>query len=94
MARRGVSPLSDFMVGTQGLSGAFNPYAAGDKRYGASGRDAPNIGPTDSPEGYAERDRVKKARRNYMLRVMKAKQKGRYMSPEALRYQTPGSYQT
>ena len=86
--------MSDFMAGIQGLNGGFNPYAAGEKRYGASGRDAPNIGPTSSPEGYRERDLVKRARRNYMLRMMKAKQRGRHMSPEALRTQVPGSYTT
>lgn len=73
-------------------NGGFQPYAAGAKRYGASGRDAPNIGPTGSPEGYKERDRIKKAKRNYMLKAMKAKNKGRFMSPESLRTQRPGAY--
>lgn len=90
---RSAPTWDDFMSGIQGLNGGFNPYAAGDKRYGMSGRDAPNIGPTSSPEGYKERDRLKKVRRNYMLRKLKANQGGRYMSPDSLRYQTPGSFQ-
>lgn len=94
MARSAPSNWTDFMAGIQNLGGGFNPYAAGDKRYGMSGRDAPNIGPTSSPEGYRERDLVKKARRNYMLRRMKANQQGRFMSPESLRHQAPGSFQS
>ena len=78
------------MAGMENMKSSFNPYAAGAKRYGASGRDFPNIGPTDSPEGYKERDLVKRAKRNYMLRMMKQKQKGKFMSPEALRSQGPG----
>lgn len=86
MARRQGS-FTDFLSGSDSMRADFNPYAAGDKRYGMSGRDAPNIGPTSSPEGYKERDRLAKVKRNYMLRVMKARHKGRAMSPEALRGQ-------
>ena len=66
-------------------NGGFQPYAAGDKRYGASGRDAPNIGPTANRQGYAERDLVAKARRNYMLRQMQNRQRGNFMDPSVLR---------
>lgn len=62
----------------------FNPYGAGQKVYGA-GRSAPNIGPTSSPEGYRERDMRGNAKRNAMLRRLKAQQRGRYMSSDYLR---------
>lgn len=62
----------------------FNPFSAGGKVYG-SGRSAPNIGPTRSPEGYAERDRKGVARRNAMLKRLKAGQRGRLITPEYLR---------
>lgn len=64
------------------LQVAANPYAAGKKRYGVSGRDAPNIGPSD-PTGYKERDAKAGARRNAVLRRLKAQQKGAYASQEA-----------
>lgn len=93
MARTRNPVLDDFLMTIQDkYAGGFQPYAAGDKRYGASGRDAPNIGPTSNLEGYAERDRIKKAKRNYMLKAMKAKRSGKYMTPEALRTQNPGTY--
>jgi hypothetical protein len=59
-----------------------NPYAAGNKRYGVSGRDAPNIGPSD-PTGYKERDAKAGARRNAVLRKLKARRKGAYASEDA-----------
>lgn len=62
----------------------FNPYGAGQKVYG-SGRSAPNIGPTNSPQGYRERDKAGAARRNAMLRRLKSSQRGRYMSSDYLR---------
>lgn len=58
----------------------FNAYSAGKKHYGG-GRDSPNLGPTSSPEGYAERDR-----KAAVLRRMKALQKGKYMNPDVLRF--------
>jgi hypothetical protein len=61
----------------------FLPYAAGDKVYGG-GRDAPNIGPVD-PSGYNERDLKYQARRDAILRRMKAMQTSNYMSPDAQR---------
>lgn len=34
----------------------FNSTAAGDKKYGISGRSAPNVGPVSNKAGYAKRD--------------------------------------
>ncbi len=85
--------LNDFLLAIQTkYAGGFQPYGAGDKRYGASGRDAPNIGPTSNIQGYRERDLTAKAKRNYMLKALKAKKKGSFGSPEALRTQRPGTY--
>lgn len=64
----------------------FNPFGAGQKVYGG-GRYAPNVGPTSSPDGYRTRDMVAKARRQAMLKRLKANQRGRYMSEESLRPQ-------
>lgn len=63
---------------------SFNPFGAGNKVYG-NGRSAPNIGPTNSPQGYRERDLKGKAKRNAMLRRLKAGQRGRYMSSDYLK---------
>jgi len=60
----------------------FNPYAAGNKIYGG-GRSNPTSGPVDKA-GYRERDLKSKARRNALLRRMKATQTGRYMSSDYL----------
>ena len=77
----------DFLKYLQGASAGFQKYSAGSKRYGASGRDAPNIGPVGASgaAGYAERDRLNQAKRNAMLRRLKAGQSGRYMSSDWLR---------
>jgi hypothetical protein len=77
----------NFMQYVQGRGQSFNPFGTGNKVYG-SGRSMPNLGPTSSPEGYAERDKKAKARRNAMLRRLKATQRGRYMSSD---YLTPRS---
>ncbi len=61
----------------------FNPYAAGNKVYGG-GRPQPNVGPVD-PSGYAERDLTATARRNAILRRLKASASGDYASADALR---------
>jgi hypothetical protein len=61
----------------------FTPYAAGNKIYGG-GRSMPTIGPVDK-SGYRERDAKAKARRNALLRRMKAGQQGRFMSSDWLR---------
>ena len=50
----------------------FSPYTAGSKVYGG-GRPMPTIGPVDKA-GYRMRDRAAKARRDAMLRRMKAMQ--------------------
>lgn len=55
----------------------FNPYAAGQKVYGG-GRLFPTIGPVDK-SGYRTRDRAARARRNALLRRMKAIQSGNPM---------------
>lgn len=61
----------------------FNPYAVGNKIYGG-GRSFPTSGPVD-PQGYRERDLQTKARRNALLRRMKAQQSGNYLSADYLR---------
>jgi hypothetical protein len=60
---------------------AMNRYAAGNKRYGVSGRDAPNIGPSD-PTGYVERDAKAQASRNAVLKRLKAQQRGKFASAD------------
>ncbi len=59
------------------------PYLVGNKVYGG-GRSFPTMGPVDKL-GYMERDAKAKARRNAMLRRMKAVNKGNYANPEAWR---------
>lgn len=61
----------------------FNPYTAGAKRYGISGRRGPNVGRTANLAGYRERDQ--RARRAALLRRLQAFQRGAYASPSALR---------
>lgn len=60
----------------------FNKYAAGNKVYGG-GRSNPTSGPVDKL-GYRERDLATRARRNAVLRRLKAKQAGRFMSSDYL----------
>lgn len=74
--------LKRYAMGNR-LQVAQNPYATGTKRYGVSGRDAPNIGPSD-PTGYRERDAKAGARRNAVLRKLKANKRGAYASQDAL----------
>lgn len=78
-----MAPDGNFRKYLEGTSQSFNPYGAGPKVYG-SGRSAPNIGPTGKPEAYDERDRLGRAKRNAMLRRLKASQRGRYMSSDYL----------
>ena len=59
------------------------PYLVGNKVYG-SGRSFPTMGPVDKL-GYMERDAKATARRNALLRQMKANEKGKYMSADSLR---------
>lgn len=68
----------------EGTYQSFNPYGAGNKVY-EGGRSAPNVGPTANRAGYLERDRAAKARRNALLRRMKATQAGKRMNPDYLR---------
>ena len=64
----------------------FNKYAAGRKVYGG-GRDAPNLGPVgpQGTVGYKERDLKLQARKNALLRKLKAQQSGNFMSADWLR---------
>lgn len=65
---------------------AYNPYAAGPKMYGPAGTSDPNVGPVGSTgqQGYDERDRLARIRRNAYLARMRANQSGQYMSPQWL----------
>lgn len=79
----------NFLNYLQGSFQGFNPYGAGNKVYGG-GRSAPNVGPTANREGYVERDRKARAKRDAMLRKMKAGQSGRYMNPDWMRRKNYG----
>lgn len=59
------------------------PYSVGNKIYGG-GRSFPTIGPVDKM-GYITRDRTHAARREAVLRRLKAMQKGKAMSADAMR---------
>lgn len=63
----------------------FNSYAAGDKRYGFSGRRGPNTGMALDRGGYAERDQRNAIRRNLMLKRLQAGQSGRPLSADFTR---------
>lgn len=67
----------------RGKDYTFNAYAAGNKVYGA-GRSFPTMGPVTDILGYRERDRAHKAKRNAVLRRLKALQRGQHMNPDAL----------
>lgn len=56
----------------------YNAYAAGNKIYGGT-RSFPTMGPVD-PLGYRERDLATHARRNAMLRRLKAQASKNYNS--------------
>ena len=74
----------NFLRYLQGVRADFQPYAAGRKVYGM-GRPGPNRKGTRLPKlGYARRDRKAKAKRDAMLRKLKAQQKNRYMSADYL----------
>lgn len=60
----------------------FNSYAAGNKVYAGS-RSNPTSGPVD-PLGYKERDLATRAKRNALLRRLKANNAGNFMSPDSL----------
>lgn len=80
---------NNFLLYLNGRTQTFNPYAAGEKVY-EGGRSSPNLGPTANREGYEERDRKAKARRNALLRKMQAGQQGRPMSAPWLKRRTYG----
>lgn len=61
---------------------AYTPYAAGYKMYGG-GRSNPSNGPVDKA-GYLARDLMNSARRDAVLRKMKATQQGNMISPDYL----------
>ena len=63
---------------------SFTPYAAGKKTYNQVGS-SPTQGPVDAT-GYAERDRILKAKRNAILGKMKAMNAGAYANQNALRF--------
>lgn len=60
----------------------FNSYAAGNKVYGA-GRSFPTMGKVDKT-GYKERDLAHRAKRNAILRNLKAKNSKNFMSKDWL----------
>lgn len=60
----------------------FNSYAAGNKVYGG-GRNNPTSGPVDKL-GYRERDAIIRARRNALLRRLKATVAKNYNSRDYL----------
>lgn len=63
--------------------GGYNSYAVGRKHYGA-GRSMPTSGRVD-PMGYRERDAVAKARRDAMLKRLRANMAKNYGSPAYLK---------
>lgn len=78
-----MSNNKDFMDYLSWRGNTQNKYAAGIKRYGASGRIGPNIGKPDRV-GYRKRDRKAQAKRDAMLKRMMAGQGKRYMSKDFL----------
>jgi hypothetical protein len=76
---------ADFEDYLTGRGQQFQRYAAGKKKYGPEGRDAPNVGPVADKSGYAARDARAKLLRNAALRKMKAYNKKNYASSDALR---------
>lgn len=73
-------PLRNFTDYMAGRGQQFQAYGAGNKRYGPSGRAAPNIGPVGDRSGYKQRDLQAQLRRNAMLARLQAGQKTNYMS--------------
>ena len=65
----------------------FNPYAAGDKRYGLEGRANATSGPisTQGMQGYGQRDQQQNARKQAVLQRLQAAQNGNYMDANYLR---------
>lgn len=69
-----------FLAYLMGRGNQFQPYGAGPKRYGPTGRTSPNIGPVGDLGGYRQRDAMAQAKRNAMLAKLQAGQKGNFMS--------------
>ena len=67
-------------LGVPQAGGGFNKFAAGAKGLGAT----PNLGPVGDKSGYKERDRNAAISRNALLRRLKARQQGRFMSNDNL----------
>jgi hypothetical protein len=70
----------DYNLGTY----AKNPYAAGQQRYGLSASSAPTSGRLKK-DGYIDRERRNKLKKQIYLRWMQDNSTGRYNSPGALR---------
>lgn len=64
----------------------FNPYAAGPKQYGATGRSNPTSGPVSPTglEGYRGREQRAAVARQASLNMLKANQSGNFASPQWL----------
>lgn len=71
----GSQPLPQPVPGAINSSSQFNPYAAGDKRYGA-GRMAPNVGSVADVLGYATRDNKAKAKKAAIQRRLQSQMGG------------------
>ena len=71
------------MAAYNGKSYDFQAYAAGKKIYGG-GRSSPHMGGGLDKLGYAERDAKTAARRNALLRRLKAGNKKNFMSSDWL----------
>lgn len=66
-----------YLTGNAGGGGGLNAYSAGATHYGG-GRNAPTVGPVDR-SGYIDRDAAIKARRDALLRRLKAAPTGQYL---------------
>ena len=68
-----------------GAQTGYNSYAAGIRHYNG-GRSMPNIGPVSGSGilGYAQRDAMAKARKEAIMRRLKAQQSGNVMNPNIL----------
>lgn len=70
-------------TGTATGGGGYNRYGVGNKTYGM-GRPSPTVGPVD-PMGYKERDAKSRARRNAVLKRLRARLGQNYGSAAVLR---------
>lgn len=87
MANVNSNPIAGFSAkvgpGASKIGVPFTPYAAGRRMYGM-GRDFPTAGTVDKI-GYRERDALANARKDAVIRRMKAQSQGRMMQPDVLR---------